>query len=107
MGDTSRWCVSLWKTDINHCRYSKVVNDIWGIANLFHAEKNTEWIEALDTIIVRINKSSDKKIMPHIKKHLTDFLEVAKKAIDGKCTKQKLRKEKDKTLQLLSIAYSS
>ncbi len=107
MDNTIRWCVDEWKRDINHGQYQKVITDTWGVANLFYSEKNQEWINAFKSIIKKIEESSDRKIMPHIKKYMKDFLKVAIKAINGKVSNTELRKQKDTALELLSKAYSS
>lgn len=85
----------------------KVVVDIWMIADLFYEENDEEWIEALKSIIKKLNELSDTMIMPHIRKYLKDFVNVAIRAIKGKCSKKELVREKDRILKLLEIAYSS
>lgn len=107
MKGTSQWCVSEWKKYINHRNYQRVVTDVWGIANLFYSEKNTEWIEALRSVEKKIDESSDRMIMPHIKKYMKDFLNVAIQSINGQCSKLQLANEKNRTLKLLAIAYCS
>ena len=107
MTGTSQWCVSEWKRYINHGYYQSVVKDAWEIANLFYSEKDTEWIEALRSVIKKIDESSDRMIMSHIKKYMKDFLNVAIQAIYGECSKLQLANEKNRTLKLLAIAYCS
>lgn len=107
MGDTSRWCTTEWKRDINHGQYQKVIIDTWGIADLFYSEKEKEWIDAFKSVIKYVEEASDRRIMPHIKKYMKDFLRVAIDAINGKVSKAELKKKKNTALELLSKAYAN
>ncbi len=107
MGDTSRWCVAEWKIDINHREYQKVVIDTCAIADLFYAEKDQEWINAFKSIIRKLEETSDRRIMPHIKKYMRDFLKVAIRSSNGEVSKTELKIQKSTTLELLKKAYSS
>lgn len=107
MESTIQLCISEWRRDIYHRNYEKVVTESSTIAMLFHRENDHKWIEALQGLNNTLEEMSGRLIMPHIKKYMMDFIELEIKTIKGEIGKKKLRNERQKTLDLLSKAYSS
>lgn len=107
MGNNSKLCIAEWKRDINHRNYEKVVVESSTIAMLFYREKDSDWIEELETFNVWLENISSIRIAPHVKKYLMDLVEKEIATIEGKTTKKKLMEERHKTIERLSKAYVS
>lgn len=107
MGSTSQLCISEWKKDVNHRQYEKVIFESSTIAMLFYRENDQDWIDALQKLNNSIEEMGDRRIMPHVKKYIVDFIELEIKTIKGEITKKKLMKERQKTLDLLAKAHTS
>ena len=107
MGSTSQSCISEWKRDINHRQYHKVIIESSTIAMLFYRENDQEWIDALQRLNNSIEEMGDRRIMPHVKKYVMDFIELEIKTIKGEITKKKLMKERKRTMTLISKAHTS
>lgn len=107
MGNTSKLCISEWKKDMNHRDYRKVIVESSTIAMLYYRENDEEWIEKLEMFKEGVENMSTRQIAPHVKNYITDFIEKEISVIQGKITKNKLMKERLKTLELISKAYKS
>ena len=107
MEDVSRDCLLLWRDDIYHQRYQKVVDEVGDIAILFHNENNKEWIKVLEELAQEIRGLTKYTIGHNEKYYMNDFLMHSIKAMKGKMTIQELRKKTEKTLRLLERPYSS
>lgn len=100
-------CMAEWKKYIRQGRYREFIEESSMIAMLFYREKDTEWINALQSLNNFLEDMGDRQIMPHVKKYLMDFIESEIKTIKGEMTKKKLMKERQKTMNLISKAHTS
>ena len=107
MVSSSRGCLSIWKTDLNHKQYSKVVHEAAMITSIFYDSNDKGWIETFEALIKKVNEMSNRMMWENVKKYLKDFFNDAIQVIKGEMTNTKFRNKTRKTLELLKKAYSS
>ena len=107
MVSSSRGCLSIWKVDLNHKQYGKVVYEVSAIAAIYSDSNDKNWLETFEALIKKVNEMSNRMMWENVKKYLKDFFNDAIQVIKGEMTNTKFRNKTRKTLELLKKAYSS